>query len=312
MAINVSDGGRASAFDYTALDDPKTEKTAREAAAFIRDTHAKTIGGILQIGARLIAIKRLMPGQFLAWVESECWFKRSTAANYMQAARYAQSRFPEKLPTIGNLEPSALYRVAHYSTSKKSSPQAIARLEEALQNGPLDLAEVDLIIEAQEQQEAARVDRIARSFSPAPPAETRVIEALITPVSTEPVTIDLVTAPPPEPGNASDVTVAANSQPLGIARADAPVAPEPASRSEAPQAPEPPVFDRARKLKSALAACTVADALPVVADWLTACGDEDGLTVVVDWLDARRSRLTPEQKSEVRNVLFPAIRRPRE
>src|SRR5215471_11209498 len=93
--------GRDS-FDYAALDDPKTEQTAREAAQFIRATHARTITGILDIGARLTAIKKLMPGQFLAWVEAECWFRRSTAENYMAAARYAQRRLAQ-IPTIGNL-----------------------------------------------------------------------------------------------------------------------------------------------------------------------------------------------------------------
>src|SRR5215469_8566278 len=149
---------RTRAFDYAALNNPEMEQTARQAAEDIRKTHVQTILGILENGTRLTKIKRLMPGQFLAWVESECWFTRSTAANYMKAARWAQQRFA-KLPMIGNLEPSALYRIAHYSTSKKSLPQAIARLEAALQNGPLDLAEVDLIIAAEEQQEAARAER---------------------------------------------------------------------------------------------------------------------------------------------------------
>lgn len=127
---------RNSAFDYAALGNPQTGQTARGAAEFIRDTHFKTIAGIVLIGQKLIAIKRLMSRQFVAWVEAECWFKRSTAENYMAAARYAQSRFPEKLPMIGKIEPSALYRIAHYSNSKKGSPETLARLETALQEGP--------------------------------------------------------------------------------------------------------------------------------------------------------------------------------
>jgi hypothetical protein len=298
-------GGALNAFDYGALNDPKTEQTARQAAAFIRETHLKTIGGILEIGARLIAIKRLMPGQFLGWLEVECWFKRSTAENYMAAARYAQQRLA-RIPMIGSLEPSALYRIAHYSTSKKSWPLAITRLEEALQSGPLDLAEVNLIIEQEERELAAKAERFERSLPPVSPPEPIVFETEITQNPSQPETYYYrVTAPSPESANPV-ATTAPNSQPLGIA-ADARAASEPASRSAALQAPEPPALDRVGIASAALADCPVEDWRTVVTGSLAARPFEEALHAVSDW----HAKLTPEEHRTTRELLYPAIQRPR-
>jgi Protein of unknown function (DUF3102) len=102
-------------FGYDALD-PTLATELRGKGVKIRDQSEVTCTAIIETGHDLIAVKRVLPhGQFLAWVEAECGFSHSTAANYMNAAKLA-----DKFPTVGNLPLPTLYRLA-----AKASPTGV-------------------------------------------------------------------------------------------------------------------------------------------------------------------------------------------
>jgi hypothetical protein len=74
--------------------------TLREHADAIRELHRNVIGNILEIGRRLIEVKKLLGhGNFLPWVEAEFQWSAKTAENYMRAAE----AFGDKFETVSNL-----------------------------------------------------------------------------------------------------------------------------------------------------------------------------------------------------------------
>lgn len=144
----IADDDASRTFNYSQLD-MEVARFAREAAADIRHKHRQTIWNLIQIGQRLIEVKRRMPRQFLKWVQAECWFTDSTAENYMASARYVEAHWPSEFQIVGNLEPRVLYRIAHYS--KRGSRQTLELLHAAMRAAPLDLNEVNAIIRRADQ-----------------------------------------------------------------------------------------------------------------------------------------------------------------
>jgi hypothetical protein len=133
---------KVASFDYTSLA-PNDAAFLRGRAASIRQAVKLTMEAVYQIGVELWWAKlKLRHGQFIEWVESECGFSLRTAENYVRASVFAADR----LATVANLPPAAVYRL-----SAKSAPPEVVK---------------DVLARAAsgERVSAAEVKRILREF----------------------------------------------------------------------------------------------------------------------------------------------------
>lgn len=74
-----------SNFSYAALQ-PNDQAVLRDAAAFINEAQALIKNLRFEIGFKLLEIKDLYPGEFMAWCATELNFSYDTVGNYMNAA----------------------------------------------------------------------------------------------------------------------------------------------------------------------------------------------------------------------------------
>jgi len=92
----------------TATELSKTDaKKLQKHLEVIDHAHLGLINCAVTIGTSLMEIRDLLDTGFVAWVEKDCFFGKSTAYRYMDAARVF-GRFPN----IGNFQDSALYLLA--------------------------------------------------------------------------------------------------------------------------------------------------------------------------------------------------------
>jgi hypothetical protein len=104
-------------FDYDVVP-AVTAAALRVEAAQIRKLATTIMTDIIEAGRALKAVKDQIPGQFCAWVKSECGFSIGTAENYMRAAEFAAGR----IATVTILNPRAVYLLA-----AKSAPPEIVQ-----------------------------------------------------------------------------------------------------------------------------------------------------------------------------------------
>jgi hypothetical protein len=94
----------------------------------------RTAEDVIEIGNALIRQKEKLPhGMFLPWIEAEFDMSQSAADRFVQFARV----YTGKLPTVGNLPPTALYELAAPSTP----PEIQAEVERRIAAGELVSAE---------------------------------------------------------------------------------------------------------------------------------------------------------------------------
>jgi hypothetical protein len=109
-------------FDYATLDDD-TSHYVQQQTEEIRGLMKKTAQGIIEIGQKLIEVKkRLGYGKYRQWIEAEFNWGKSTANSFENAAR----RFGD-VQNLDNFALSALYELAAPSTSESVRKEAIAR-----------------------------------------------------------------------------------------------------------------------------------------------------------------------------------------
>ncbi len=91
MSINSNEISCAE-FDYKSLD-PVVAGSTKFAPEHIRDILKQTTAAIIEVGARLKAIKDCLPhGQFSAWISIEFGMSDRTARSYMSVAAFAAGR----------------------------------------------------------------------------------------------------------------------------------------------------------------------------------------------------------------------------
>ncbi len=96
--------------------EPVLTKEARldAVADRIRGRMARAAAEVAAIGQDLIVVKAMLSeGKFLNWIDAEFGMSKSTAYNMIAVAK----RFGERLPILGSLSPTVLYRLAAPSTS---------------------------------------------------------------------------------------------------------------------------------------------------------------------------------------------------
>lgn len=132
-------------FNYDIVAEPVAVE-AREAAQRIRLRLRRSAEDIIEIGRDLITVKgSIGHGNFLPWIEAEFGMGQSTADRFMQVAKV----YGGKLPTVGNLPPTALYELAAPKT-------------------PLEVREeIEKMIEAGEVVTKAEVIRLKAEFEAA-------------------------------------------------------------------------------------------------------------------------------------------------
>ncbi len=114
----------APVFDYTVL---TADEAAflEEARDFIRARYALTYQLVVEIGARLIAVRnRIQDGTWLAWVRAELPFSEDTAENYINVARYLP-QVPEQ--AVSQFQIAALYRLASPNVPEEARQAAVNR-----------------------------------------------------------------------------------------------------------------------------------------------------------------------------------------
>lgn len=105
--LKVIDNEQMS-FNYDAVPAPVAMQ-AREAAERIKLRLRRSAEDIIEIGRDLNAVKASIGhGNFLPWIEAEFGMSRQTADRFRQVADV----YGSKLPTVGNLDTSALYELA--------------------------------------------------------------------------------------------------------------------------------------------------------------------------------------------------------
>jgi hypothetical protein len=111
-------------FDYASLDDD-TSYYVQQQTEEIRGLMKKTAQGIIEIGQRLIEVKkRLGYGKYRQWIEAEFNWGKSTANSFENVAR----RFSD-VQNLDNFALSALYELAAPSTPERVREEAIARAD---------------------------------------------------------------------------------------------------------------------------------------------------------------------------------------
>jgi len=112
----------SKSFDYASLDDD-TSYYVQQQTEEIRGLMKKTAQGIIEIGQRLIEVKkRLGYGKYRQWIEVEFNWGKSTANSFENVAR----RFSD-VQNLDNFALSALYELAAPSTPERVREEAIAR-----------------------------------------------------------------------------------------------------------------------------------------------------------------------------------------
>lgn len=114
----------AAPFDYAVL--AGDADNVRAAAARIKQAHAKTIEGIVEIGAELLAVKTAVGhGHFMNWVAAEFAWSQMTATRYMNAS----SAFGANLTPVLNLPPATVYELASPSVPPTLREEIVSQLE---------------------------------------------------------------------------------------------------------------------------------------------------------------------------------------
>ena len=106
-----------------ALEQREKERKLALCAVEVRQLVQRASADVIRIGEILLEVNDLLPhGAWGAWVEREAGFKKSTAYNLMQVAQtFGQGKFP----TVGNLEPTALYLLAQPWVDPKARTDAL-------------------------------------------------------------------------------------------------------------------------------------------------------------------------------------------
>jgi hypothetical protein len=122
-AVRQNDTGTATivGFDYEQLSHG-VAAVAREAADRIR---SRLSNSLIDTGKDLRLVReRLEHGQFGAWLRVEFGLTARTAQRYMRAARLA-----DKIDTVSDLTPTALYALSAATTPKEARKNVIRRLK---------------------------------------------------------------------------------------------------------------------------------------------------------------------------------------
>jgi hypothetical protein len=125
-------------FSYSSLPTDKAA-SARAAAERIRGRMQLAAESIIEVGRELIEQKKALGhGNFLPWIEAEFGMSRQTADNLVHVANV----YGDKLPSISNLAPTALYALAAPSTPPEVREQVEERAAKgekvtAVRNEPL-------------------------------------------------------------------------------------------------------------------------------------------------------------------------------
>jgi hypothetical protein len=142
-------------FDYGEVT-PDVATALRAQASRIRDAAKVTTAAVIQIGNDLIAVKQALEhGKFRNWIESECGFGFSTAANYMLAAKFAEG----KSPTVGLLRPATVYKLAAKSTPPEIVNAVLQRAERGDIISDRDVAADLDLVRVQRRQAAVAAKR---------------------------------------------------------------------------------------------------------------------------------------------------------
>lgn len=108
-------------FNYSAIEDTKARKAAREHAKAIPVQLEQTAKSVVDIGRRLIEIyETLGRNNFQAWIRAEFRWSQPVASNYMQCAR----KFGD-LDCLAYLQPSALIVLARGNVPSEAVDDAI-------------------------------------------------------------------------------------------------------------------------------------------------------------------------------------------
>lgn len=128
-------------FDYDSLTHG-TKSLVELKTSEIRSRMGKAAASIIEIGERLIEVKKALPhGQFLPWLEAEFKWTEMTATKMMQVAKTFKSKQYLDLP-IGT---SALYLLASDATPQEVKDRFIHQAE---QGEPVTHAEVKQAVKA--------------------------------------------------------------------------------------------------------------------------------------------------------------------
>ena len=111
---------RKSEFDYSTLNE-KHRTTTQAHAMKIHDIIARTAEGIVEIGKRLMAVKKALGiRHFNEWITGEFRWSQATASNYMRCAKKFGA-----LDCVGQFQPSALTQFVRERVPAKAINEAV-------------------------------------------------------------------------------------------------------------------------------------------------------------------------------------------
>src|SRR5689334_23534194 len=112
----------APRFDYGQLD-PKVRTAITGAAAKIRSHGRLAVQSVIEIGKELIEVHKMIKDEhyFLAWIDAEFGWSKSSAYNYMNMAR----EFPTVGSDLSHVDLKTLYLLAAPSTPPSVRTEAL-------------------------------------------------------------------------------------------------------------------------------------------------------------------------------------------
>ena len=132
-------------FDYASLND-STAKLAKESAIEIKAREKAIWENILEIGNRLIEIKRILPhGKFETWIKLEFDWNKSTSSRYMKIAQEIEPKVARMQPLPNSL--NSLYALASglaKTDDEKTKEQILEEVEKATKEKSKSLTEKEI------------------------------------------------------------------------------------------------------------------------------------------------------------------------
>lgn len=108
-------------FQYDVIADKNIRKQVEGHAKEIRGHLERTGKSVVEIGRRMqLVYDALSPAMFRAWLECECGWNRSTASNYMQAARVFGD-----CDCLGQIQPAAIVALSRQNVPESVTAAAL-------------------------------------------------------------------------------------------------------------------------------------------------------------------------------------------
>ena len=147
----ISTAVQTTSFDYGTLADGAFIQSQAEA---IRGLMKQTAESVIDIGRRLLIVKKRLPGQFGEWISVEFDWSHDTAGRFMNVAERLGDN-----PHYAEFKPTVLYALAKPSTPDAAIDEALERVEAG---EDLSVADAKKII-ARHREPAKKIPHVSQN-----------------------------------------------------------------------------------------------------------------------------------------------------